>query len=109
MNYTENNNIFITRGDTGAFHVTLKDRDGEPFIPEAGYTLRFAMARKYDAGKDILIDKEFPAEDAVIEIDPIDTKYLKFGNYVYDVELRDASDNYVDTVISARMVLLKEV
>lgn len=110
MFYTDlENNIFITRGDTGAFHVTLTDRNGEQYMPSEGELLRFAMAKRYDAGKDILIDKEFPAEELMIYLNPQDTKNLKFGEHVYDVELKDENGDYVETVISARMIIMKEV
>lgn len=109
MFYTDsNNNIYLTRGDTGIFTVALTDGDGQPYIPEAGDTIRFAMAKKFGAGADVLLNKPFPADTLTLEIEPEDTKSLPFGEYVYDIELTDG-DGHVSTVIIAKIKLTNEV
>lgn len=103
-----NNNIYLTRGDTGIFTVNLFDCDGNPYTPEPGDTIRFAMAKKFGASSDVLVNKEFPADTLTLEIQPQDTKSLAFGDYVYDIELTDTS-GHVSTVIIAKIQLTKEV
>lgn len=48
----ENNNIFITRGDTGVFNITLKDRSGNEYTPVSGDRLQFVVSR-YWGGRPI--------------------------------------------------------
>lgn len=103
-----NNNIYITRGDTGIFTISLIDGDGNPYVPEPEDTIRFAMAKKFGAGADVLVNKSFPADTLTLELEPEDTKNLAFGDYVYDIELTDA-DGHVSTVIIAKITLTKEV
>lgn len=104
----EYNNISLTRGDTGIFTVSLFDCDGNPYTPGQGDTIRFAMAKKFGASSDVLVNKEFPADTLTLEIEPDDTKNLPFGDYVYDIELTDR-DDHVSTVIIAKISLTKEV
>lgn len=109
MFYTdEENNIYLTRGDTGIFTVSLVDKDGNPYVPQEGDTIRFAMAKKFGASSDVLVNKSFPADTMTLEIEPQDTKHLAFGDYVYDIELTDV-DGHVSTVIIAKIQLTKEV
>lgn len=109
MFYTDsNNNIYLTRGDTGIFTVALTDGDGQPYVPSANDTIRFAMAKKFGSGADVLINKSFPADTLTLEIEPQDTKALPFGEYVYDIELTD-EDGHVSTVIIAKLKLTNEV
>ena len=102
------NNIYLTRGDTGIFTISLVDGDGNPYTPEPTDTIRFAMAKKFGAGSDVLVNKQFPADTLTLEIDPQDTKNLAFGDYVYDIELTDG-DGHVSTVIIAKVKLTNEV
>lgn len=104
----DKNNIYLTRGDTGIFTVSLEDCEGHPYIPQAGEKIRFAMAKKFGAGADVLVNKQFPADTLTLEIEPQDTKNLAFGEYVYDVELTDLS-GHVSTVILGKITLTKEV
>lgn len=102
------NNIYLTRGDTGIFTISLIDGDGNPYTPDPNSTIRFAMAKKFGAGADVLINKSFPADTLTLEIEPQDTKNLPFGDYVYDIELTDENE-HVSTVIIAKFTITKEV
>lgn len=104
-----NNNIDLTRGDTGLFNITLVDKDGQPYIPEEGSTLRFAMSSKYFSERgEVLILKDIPIETMQLEIEPSDTKGLKAGTYKYDIELTDEV-GHVSTVVMANFTISKEV
>lgn len=48
----ENNNIFITRGDTGIFNITLKNKSGTEYTPVSGDKLQFVVSR-YWGGRPI--------------------------------------------------------
>lgn len=78
------------------------------YIPTEG-TLRFAVKRSYrDPDKDVLINKEIPLDTRLLELEGSDTKDLKFGTYVYDIEYTD-ENGHPDTFISAKLILTEEV
>ena len=92
--------ITMTRGDTAAIEVSMT-RDGDPYLPVAGDTVRFAAKHpKMTSG-----NKQYKDEEPVLE----DTKSLDFGEYVYDIQITFA-DGTVDTFITtAPFVLTPEV
>ena len=96
----------MTRGDTLRANVNIT-RDGEPYVPEEGDSIRFAVKRDY---KDtaLLILKNISIGTLVLKVDPEDTKPLDFGKYVYDIQMTFA-DGSVDTFISGKLVLTPEV
>lgn len=107
--------IALTRGDTLAVQVVIK-RDGEPYSPEDGDQVRFALKHnKLKSDKsgyiddDPLIVKDIPIDTLVLQLDPEDTRDLAFGTYVYDIEITFA-DGAVDTFIAkAKFKLTEEV
>ena len=102
----EEQNIELTRGDTGFFTIALKDNRGEDYTPVEGDTLRFAMSKSF--GGDPIILKQIPISTLVLEVEPQDTADLNFGKYVYDVEFTDAA-GHVSTIILGNFTLTKEV
>lgn len=94
----DDNNIFLTRGDSLYLRVRLMDkRTREIYEPVQGDRLRFAVKKDYgDTEK--LIEKEIPTDTMVLYLAPADTKRLDFGKYVYDIELTYA-DGDVCTAI----------
>lgn len=103
------NNISLTRGDTLILTVSMK-RDDEPYTPQTGENVRFAMKAKYtDPDDAVLILKEIPIDTMILEIDPEDTKPLKFNKtYVYDIQYTDLQ-GHVDTFIKGTFKLTEEV
>ena len=99
-------NIELTRGDTGFFTIALKNSNGEDYEPQPGDTLRFAMSKSY--GGDPLILKQIPISTLILELEPQDTSGLNFGKYVYDVEFTDAA-GHVSTIILGNFTITKEV
>lgn len=99
--------IELTRGDSLFLRVSLKNKDGTSYVPEAGDVVRFAMKKKY-TDAECLINKPFPTETMVLELEPNDTKPLQFGTYDFDIEIRDAN-NHVETPILGTIKLTKEV
>ena len=102
-----NNNISLTRGDTCMFNIDLVDSDGNPYITHEGDTMRFAMAKGY-GGDHVLVNKQIPTDTLLFKLDPMDTKALEFGTYVYDIQYTDYEGN-VSTIIMGNMILTKEV
>lgn len=98
--------ITLTRGDTFEAIVSATKKDGTQYIPTDGDTIRFAMKEKYDDPRPILV-KEIPIDTMLLVIDPKDTSDLKFGKYVYDIQLTKANGK-VDTFISKAVLKLSE-
>lgn len=90
----EGNTISITRGDTGLFDIELYDMDGNKYEMQDGDSIIFTV-KKGTEGEEILIQKT----GLFIEIDPTDTKNLKYGTYKYDIQLTFA-DGRVCTVVT---------
>ncbi len=101
-----NNNISLIRGDSGVFELALQDVDGNAAELAAGDVLTFTV-RRVAASPIVVIQKQIDSADMQIKLEPADTEGLRFGAYVYDVELR-RSDGFVDTVIAPHEFLLLE-
>ena len=72
-------------------------------------TLVFAVKRKYTDDDDkVLIVKQVPLDTMLLELESADTKDLRFGEYVYDIEYTDVNGR-PDTFIRAKFLLAEEV
>ena len=101
------NNITLVRGDYFPCYISMT-KDGEPFEPSIG-TLRFAVKKRYtDPDEKVLIVKTIPIDTLLLELESDDTKELKFGEYVYDIEYTDQNGR-PDTFIRAKFILSEEV
>ena len=79
----------------------------EPYTPVNGDKVRFALKQSYSSNK-VLIHKSIPIDTLILYLAPSDTKKLKFGNYVYDIEITFANGD-VDTFIRGEFKLEEEV
>ena len=107
--------IRMTRGDTLVAKVGIMHGD-EPYTPGDGDVVRFALkssalnATRTDyADAEPLFVKTIPNDTLTLQLDPMDTKRLGFGDYVYDIQIT-FSDGRIDTFITeAKLILLPEV
>lgn len=74
--------IYMTRGDTEGIIVNLIG-----YTPQAGDTVEFTVRRKIGNAPVIYKKAEFAETQAVVRIEPEDTERLRFGDYIYDVQL----------------------
>lgn len=100
----ENNNIYLIRGDTGVFDISIQAGDGNDVTLLDTDVLTFTI-RKNSMTPRIVLQKVL--KSTALQIAPEDTESLAFGQYVYDVELRRA-DGYVDTIIPPHSFTLME-
>lgn len=114
MYSVKKNNIKLTRGDTFIAQVSIL-KDGEPYIPEPGDEIRFALKhptmdtkRTRYMDEEPLIYKDIPFDTLVLRLDPEDTKPFPFGSYVYDIQITFAN-GVVDTFINGTLQLTEEV
>ena len=99
--------ISLVRGDYFPCHINMT-KDGEAFRPTLG-SLCFAVKRRYtDPDDKVLIVKNIPLDTLLLELESADTKELRFGTYVYDIEYTDQNGR-PDTFIRAKFRLLEEV
>lgn len=101
--YVSGNNISITRGDSAIIALEITDAAGDPYIIKDNDRLTMTVKKYINDELPVIVktldDGIVRGDDAVeIHIDPQDTSGLRYGNYVYDVELVMA-DGYTDTVI----------
>lgn len=99
----EGKKIYLTRGDSFKTTVLLKRRNGDEFVPQDGDVIVFALkSARMTTGNQEFMDKSplvlktIPNDTMLLEIDPQDTKSLKFGDYKYDIEVTFANGD-VDT------------
>lgn len=98
--------ITLTRGDTFKAQISIMDSNGEPYVPEEGDSVRFAMKSSYADSEPLLV-KDIPIDTLKLILEPEDTKELKFGNYVYDIQLTKATGE-VDTFITTAKIKITE-
>lgn len=103
-----NNNITLTRGDTLTLTVDLT-KDGEPYTPEEGDVIRFALANGYlgELGYEFKLEKTIPTDTLTFTLSGTETA-LDYRAYNYDIQVTH-DDGCVDTFISAKLTITGEV
>ena len=99
--------ISLTRGDSLYLDVSF-EQDGEPYTPNPGDAVRFAMKRNIEDAE-CLILKSIPTNTMTLYIEPEDTKELEFGVYWYDIQLTTVDGDVYTTIGPAKFKLTKEV
>lgn len=109
MHQINGTNILLTRGDTLMLQLSLT-KNGEPYIPQEGDRIRFALKQKYtDPDEEVKVVRSIPIDTLILKIEPEDTKNLVMGKtYVYDIEMTD-SNGVVDTFITGKFGIDSEV
>lgn len=74
--------IYMTRGDTEGIIVNITG-----YTPQARDVVEFTVRRKIGNVPVIYKKAEFAETQAVVRIEPEDTERLRFGDYIYDVQL----------------------
>lgn len=110
MLYLDGGSVYIHRGDTASFDIVFGDADnlqpnqisvrgvyGIDWIPEDGTPIRFTV--KQDVNKfRYIMQKDYKVMNGFVTIDleSSDTKYLPFGEYVWDVRLSFTDADTID-------------
>lgn len=101
--------IHITRGDTAKFKFARKNDEGIIYVEAE--KIYFSVKMTYSS-KELLLQKK--KEDMTFEdgyysfqIEPEDTDDLKYGTYVYDIEV--ITDTYKQTIAKGFFVIENEV
>lgn len=107
MLYVTGNTIKLTRGDTAYLTIPIKNAIGEDYEMSAGDVLVLSMKKR-------VTDTEYSLQkvvtgDNVFHILPEDTDGLKFGTYVYDVQLTTEGKDVYTLIPVSSFELLQEV
>lgn len=122
--------IKLTRGDDAVIELAIFTPDNKPYKPQEGEKARFTVRKKplYNNSTPPLIEKDFAfetyegkagdkvdCEESVesktsfeIRINSIDTKFMDYGVYLYDVQFCDLKDN-LSTLCNGTLELTYEV
>lgn len=115
--------IQLTRGDDCVLDLQIYTPDNQEYSPREGEKARFTV-RKSPLDNNAtppLIEKDFEFEELNsgdkgdekvkvwrIKINSIDTKFMTYGNYLYDVQFCDIKGN-ITTVCNGKFILTYEV
>lgn len=102
----QNENIKITRGDTGVLALKLCNADGTEYVIQDGDKILFTVKNNVYT-KDIIMQKQFA--DLQIKINPSDTNDLSYGTYYYDVQLTTNSDDVFTVITPHKFEVMSEV
>lgn len=105
-----NMDITLTRGDTYPFKFQRRDIEGN-VITEAPASIYFTVKRNWKT-EDVIFQKS--AADMTLDpdgtwhcvIEPVDTEELKYGTYVYDIEV--TTGTYVQTISKGSLEITEE-
>lgn len=100
----DDNRVTLTRGDSCAFDVEIKNNRGEIYTPTETDVITFTM-KKDSKTSEVLIKKT----GTTIVFDPEDTRKFKYGNYLYDVTLTTASGAVFTIIPPTEFVLADEI
>ena len=99
------NSIELTRGDTARISLSITKADGTPYDYSAD-TVLFSVKTSV-LSTELVLQKT--VTDGTVYIAPSDTEELKYGDYVYDVELTTQSGDVCTIITPARFTLTAEV
>lgn len=105
LNIDDENNIYLTRGDTAYFDVLLTDEEGVAYQMSADEVIIFSLRRIPGKGE-VLITKTSDSPEFALTTD--DTKALSFGKYKYDIFLYNSTNDKLDTFIADKIFELGE-
>ena len=97
-------NISIIRGDSAIFELNIVDANKNIYTPKEDDTITLTV-KTSTRSKEVVFQKQW--DDGKFIINPEDTKELRYGNYVYDVQLVTAN-GWVDTIIPPHNFIVME-
>ena len=101
----EDNNIYLTRGDTAFIDILITDEDGQAYTMDADDRVIFTLRKLYDKGS-VLLEKTSSTPE--IGFSTNDTKNLEFGDYKFDIYLFNSNTQTLDTFIADRIFTVGE-
>lgn len=105
--------IYVTRGDSQVITIIHYDEDHNPVEFISGqdtvyFTVKTSAQTVQKAFQKTIINFTLEGE-AVVQIDPEDTKDLRFGQYVYDVQWTQSNGTIITLVKPSKFIIEHEV
>ena len=97
----EENNIFITRGDSAIIDLTIYDEDGNIYTPKESDVVVFSVKVNVN-NVDTILRKTF--ESLTLELKSEETIKFNYGEYFFDVKL--INDDLTDTFITSGILTI---
>lgn len=101
----ENNNIFLTRGDTAVLLLSVVDSEGTPY-DFSNDTVQLTVKTSVYTD-DLVFQKNIT--NGHFEIEPADTSDLPYGKYFYDVQIVTPNDKVYTVIPPKEFYVLSEV
>lgn len=106
LNVDNENNIYLTRGDTCELVCTITDDVGTEYVLQSGDVLTFTIKVNCNTS-DIIIQKVLTTN--IISLEPSDTSSLAYGAYWFDVQLTKAGGDIFTVIPPRRFNITPEV
>lgn len=104
MFFTENNDITMTKGDSGQINLKFKNKDGSEYVPTEADEVVFSVKRRKEGFAQIVLEKR----GCELVFEAAETEKIPSGEYVYDVFIkRNTGERY--TAIEGKFILRKAV
>lgn len=84
----DNNNIYLTRGDSAVISLDITDEHGERYIIQETDKVYFTIKQHF-TNEEIILKKSI--EDNAFIFKKEDTIDMNFGSYDYDIRLENSS------------------
>ncbi len=104
MFMVENNNITITKGDSGFFNISFENGDGTKYVPKPDDKIIFTVKRKKASYYTVVLEKQ--GEKIVFYKQ--DTEKIPSGEYVYDIVIKKGSNERC-TALEGKFIIRKAV
>ncbi len=104
MIFTENNDIIMTKGDSGQINLKFKNKDGSEYVPTEADEVVFSVKRSKESFAQIVLKKR----GCELGFEAGETEKIPSGEYFYDVFIkRNTGERY--TAIEGKFILRKAV
>lgn len=104
----EDGTIKLTRGDTAKLDVSItEDQSGQEIEINDTDILTLTVKRSINDSEPSF--QKIITGSTTFHIEPSDTSKLKFGKYIYDVQMSSASGDVYTVIEPSTFELLKEV
>lgn len=104
----EDNDIYLTRGDTAYIGLNLTDSNGEEFNGTMEDTVILSVKKEINEEKVYAFQVSVPF-GVDIKILPEHTKNLEYGRYYYDIQINMANGDIFTVVEKAVFNITQEV
>lgn len=90
----EDNNIFLTRGDSATIDLTIYDEDGNIYTPKQNDVIVFSVKVNVN-NVELALRKTF--DNLTLTITNAESLKFNYGSYFYDVKLinEDLTDTFI--------------